>query len=73
MSFSRTAYCDWCESVVGVEDEDELLLEGWLTVCFGDGGEDARRDFCSLPCLVKWAGSPGAVDLVEAALRGEED
>lgn len=60
MSFNTHARCDRCEQVVLVADEDELLDEGWLCVEFG--GE--KLDFCSLPCLGRWAASVEAAELV---------
>lgn len=73
MSFNTHARCDRCEEVLLVGDEDELLEEGWLTVCFGPESED-RADFCTLACMVKWAESVDAMErLQQVAARSEDD
>lgn len=69
MSINTHARCDWCEEVLFVDDESELLDEGWLTVCVGD----EKRDFCCLPHLAKWSESPDTVELVESILNVEDE
>ena len=67
--FSAHHRCDHCEAVAHIEDEDELLEEGWLLVNIGP--EDVAH-FDTLECLRRWAGSPAAHDLVlEAAERAQ--
>ena len=72
MSFNRHAYCDRCEAVIWVADEDELLEEGWLTVTYGPASEEVL-DFCCLDCLARWGGSPEARQLLEEAAASREE
>lgn len=71
MSFHSHARCDWCEGLLPLDEDQDMLDEGWLLVEVGERGD--KFDFCSLPCLSKWAASDSAVERVEQALTQEDE
>ncbi len=48
--FSTHVRCDWCESLLPVDNEDELLAAGWVILRAGD----ESFDFCGGVCVGRW-------------------
>lgn len=71
MSFHSHGRCDWCEAMLPLDDDVDMVDEGWLLLEVGAAGD--KYDFCCLPCLSKWAASDGAAEKVEQAMNVQED